>query len=335
MVEPLGEWGSLLSRGKIVALLVLSILILLIIVSIIKLTTVTSLPSIDPSSTTVVDTATWEIDRPSMILALRSLNQTNRTFADQDFTANVKLEVAEYLGDWSVNSAMVYIALQLEASGSASSPEYVNYTFHVNDMNSSTIVSGSNQDANCSVINQLTNWSGGRGNDTVIVLAANSTSCFVRRPIQWILYDKDSSIEHSMNVTVECIYKNRSSDKKVVFPMILRLLKDAGNDFSTAENISFGEYHRTLESVDWLDFFAMLLQKPMTINISVISPQDTQLNVTLFNPNHISVYQEISDTTFSFIHEVSVTGTWHIEVQLDIRGEHVDEGVYSIEVRMI
>jgi hypothetical protein len=324
--------GISVDRRKIVLVFALFILISLVTVSIIKLTTVTSLPSIGLFSTTVVNTAAWEIDRPGMLLDLESFNQIDRTFTDQDFTANVNLKVVRYQRDWSVNSAMVYIALHFEASGSVSRPEYVNYTFHVNDMNSHTIVSGSNEDVNCSVVDQLTNWGGGRGNDTFIVLAANSTSCFVARPIQWIFFDKDSSIPHSMNVTVECIYKSGSSDKKVVFPMILRLLKDAGSGFSDAENVSFGTYSRTVDNVDFSDFFAIELNSSERISVSITAPYDTFLAYTLFDPDHVSVQHEEFNSTSVFIYDVNATGTWYIEAEQVPVGGHRSEGLYVIAI---
>jgi hypothetical protein len=239
--------------------------------------------------------------------------------------------VVNYQRDWSVKSARVYIALHLEASGSVSRPEYVNYTSHVNDMNSSTIVSGSNGDVNCSVIDQLTNWSGRGGNDAYIILAANSTSCLVWRSILWIL-DKDTSIPHSMNVTVECIYKSGSSDKKVVFPMILRLLKDAGSGFSDAENVSFGTYSRTVDNVDFSDFFAIELNSSERISVSITPPYDTFLTYTLFDPDHVSVQHEEFNSTSVFIYDVNATGTWYIEAeQVPVQG-HLSEGLYIIAI---
>lgn len=324
-----------MSLRKTTILLVLCILIPLVIVSMIKVTTIarTQMPK------TVVDLAVWEIDRPSKILGIRNHNQIERIFVDEDFVVQLHVDIGVYekdalfLDPFYGNDGFC-LTLQIEAFGNVSFPEYVNCTFHVSDMNSSVKISDLRGDLNCSVMNRYSNWFGGPGNDTVIILAANSTSCLVSHPVEWIFYD-ENSMEHTLNVTVECVYRNGALDKKVIFPLMLRVLYDAGNDFSSAELLAFGEYTRTLDQIDISDFFAMQLEETMKINVSIVPPDDTLLNLTLFDPNHVPVYQEASGSAFSLIYEVNMTGIWNIEVQLCRFGGHIDEGTYSIEIRNV
>jgi len=221
------------------------------------------------------------------------------------------------------------MSLNIEASGKFTYPEFFNSTFHVNDANSSVEI-GIGEDYNCSVVSNT-----GSGTDASIVLVANGTTCSDSHMVKWIFYDQNHivrAMEHTLNVSVECIYKNKSVNEKVIFPMVFSVVPDAGNDFSTAESISFGTYNRTIDNVDFSDFFAIQLNSGQKIKVSVTAPYDTTIEYSLFDLNHATRQQEEVNSTSIFMYDVDATGTWYIEVQQVPFPGHFSEGQYSIAI---
>jgi hypothetical protein len=278
------------------------------------------------SKTTTLATASWEIDRPGSFFSFYNVGEVGGTFTYNDLTIHVGITPD------SIGADEVEMSLNIEADGNVVYPEFFNCTFHVNDANS-TIAVPYVEDHNCSVVSDTV--SGTVQQDRNFVLAANNTSCSDSRLVDWIFYDQSymvRAMEHTLNVSVECIYKNGSVNEKVIFPIVLTVVPDAGNGFSDAENISFGTYNRTIDNVDFCDFFAIRLNNSERINVSIKPPYDSYLAYTLFDPDRVSVQQGEFNSASVFMYDVNATGTWYIEVQQALVQGHINEGQYSIEI---
>jgi len=316
------------SKRKILLFFVLSIIVPMGILSMFKLSGFAN----QIISTTVVAGAQWEIDRPRAGLQFINANEVGNTFKDDDLTIHVAATPDRYaenaIGNPFYGGDGLLMSLDMEATTKSSYSELFNCTFHVNDANSSIIIADG-EDRNCSVVSHED--FGTVEQDANIMFAANGTSCSESRPFTWIFYDSNC-VEHTLNMTVECIYRNGAVEKKVIFPIVFSVILDAGNGFSDAENISFGTYNRTVDNVDFSDLFAIQLNRNQKIDVSITPPYDTFLEYSLFDPNHVTKQQEEVNSTAVFMFDVDATGTWYIEVQqLRVQG-HISEGQYSIAI---
>ena len=286
------------------------------------------------TKTTIMDTVSWEIDRPRSGVFFMNVDEVGNSFNYSDLVIHVGATPVSYaedaIGEPYNGADGIMLSMNLEAVAKSSYPELFNCTFHVNDANSSIAIGYYDfDDHNCSVVSQRVFGTVER--EANIVLAASGTSCSDTLTVAWIFYDQPY-IEHRLNVSVECIYKSGSANERVIFPMVFSVVPDAGNGFSDAENISFGTYNRTIGNIDVSDFFAIGLSSGQKINVSVTPPYDTSIEYSLFDPNHVIKQQEEVNSTSVFMFDVDATGTWYIEVQqLRVQG-HISEGQYSIAI---
>lgn len=286
-------------------------------------------------STTVVDAAAWEIDRPRAGFQFAGPGQVGNAFKDNDLAIQVGFTPTRYLenapGNPYYGGDAIVLSFNINAIAESSYLELVNCTFHVDDANSSVLIYNG-IDRNCSVVNNVDFGTVER--DANIVLAVDDKSCSDTREVDWIFYDQNS-VEHALNISVECVYRSGSLGKKVLFPIVFRVILDAGVGFSDAENISFGAYNRSIDNVDSIDVFAIRLNEGQKINVSVTPPSDTYIEYSLFGPDHVCLQRNDLNSTSVFTYEVKATGNWYIQVRQLYAPGHASEGVYTIGIMEI
>lgn len=171
--------------------------------------------------------------------------------------------------------------------------------------------------------------------EAYISATTTNSSSYLRVQPYWVFQDQNIK-GHQLKVVLEFTYRNTSIYRKIMLPILLEMVPDVGNTFDTAKNIAAGEYRGCLDSIDYIDIYAITLQEGRSIYITLEPPKDANYNLYLYNPKQDMVTNstQTGNTLETVISTTSRTGIYYIKVKHEWWIGHKSRGVYTLEIKV-
>jgi hypothetical protein len=271
------------------------------------------------------ETVTWEIERPSEMLDIHQVAEN--IYTNEEASLNLTVYVDGYdeqCGMYGGHDSLpmsVYVAAKV-GNGFVKN---VNIAFY-NDTQPSQVDlfewSELGQFENLSLIKYSHGWP----SEQYVKASANLTGInnpskvYFNAPTHWILRTANDK-SHHLTVTSEITYYNGTAYKRVVLPIMLRVIADAGNSFETARTISFGNHTAFIHwGDDPEDYYKIWLDTNQVINIQLSMPRPSAglcLDLYLYSPDGILVANSSSrkpDSIEQITYIINQSGNWYIQV---------------------
>jgi len=281
--------------------------------------------------TVTAEAVTWEIERPSEMLDIYQVAENLYTNWEAGFNLTV------YVDDYDEECGMYggYDCLPMNVSVAAKVGngfvKNVNITFY-NDTQPSQVrwanwyrLNGrlyyTGQFENLSVAD----YSQYRESEQYMKASTNlkgvnkPSAVHFNAPAHWILRTANAK-SHQITVASEITYYNGTAYKRVVLPIVLRVIADAGDSFETARTISFGNHTGFIHwGDDMEDYYRIWLDQNQVISIqlSMPEPRGLYLDLYLYSPDGTLVANSTSrkpDSIEQITYAVNPSGNWYIQV---------------------
>lgn len=277
------------------------------------------------------ETVTWEIERPSTTVGIYQVSENS--YRNNEASVNLSVYVDYYVeemmdyGDDDVLSINVSIAARVEQGFVQS----VNITFH-NDTQPSQVEwfgwSKWSNPYNWARLENLTlvdyeHWkpSGENVKATARMEGANhANNVYFNAPAHWIFRTQNDK-SHQIMIASEITYHNGTAYKKVVLPMLLKVIADAGNTLETARTIGFGNHTAHIHLIDDPeDYYKVWFDEGQTIRILLSIPEPGRglyLDLYLYDPNGNLTANSCSrkpNNIEQITYTINQSGYWFIRV---------------------
>jgi hypothetical protein len=150
-----------------------------------------------------------------------------------------------------------------------------------------------------------------------------SCPCSVSSHVFWGFTDGDEA--HEIEITFEILHFNGSAYRQVILPMQLRMWPDAGSDFESAKQISFGSYtgwFGTSSSPPWdndlEDYYKLWIEENTTIHVQMTHQINRDFDLYLYGPNEellASSCRPPPNTTEALAETIQISGWYYLQVR--------------------
>jgi hypothetical protein len=168
----------------------------------------------------------------------------------------------------------------------------------------------------------------------------NPKKCTLKNPAYWYFLDvNENDQDHWTNVTLETTYFNGTAYRKVLTPIQIGIMHDAGNGIDDANIIDIGPGTYTAfvgEGIpfpgfdDVCDYYKIFVEKGYMLNVTMKPPNNTDFNLYLYDPIKEGIVSSENSTRGaleSIQYAMSSAGYWYIQVKA------VDGcGIYTLEI---
>ena len=301
-----------------------------------RITGILQEPIAAPENITV-ETVSWQMDRPSRT-GVKFNERVENAYINKEASVSIGVHICTYHendpetpyeGKDGV-AFQVYVNTGLEPGFSA--------TFAVRfcpiDYNAVVFVSQQFLVSDNATVTRMKQISTDVEGAYVLAKATNS-SCHLSILVYWVF--KDQNVEdHQLKVVLEFTYRSRSVYKEVVLPIMLAMVRDIGDTFDTAKCVATGEYRGGIDSVDYIDMYAIEVQEGQTLKITMNPPEDANYDLYLYDPGKT----QIANSTLTgnkpelITHIAESTGTWYVKVKLTDWEGHINDGIYTLKVEV-
>ncbi|MDH5447801.1 MAG: PPC domain-containing protein, partial [Candidatus Bathyarchaeota archaeon] len=144
-------------------------------------------------------------------------------------------------------------------------------------------------------------------------------SIYFKASLTWKLKTANNE-SHQITVSSEITYYNGTAYRKVVLPIVLHVVADAGDCFETARTISFGNHTAFIEFIDDPeDWYMIWFEEGQSVSAMLImqEPRGLYLDLYLYNPDGTLVANSSSrepNGIEQITHTISQSGNWYIRV---------------------
>lgn len=277
------------------------------------------------------ETVTWEIERPSVLLAIHQVAEN--IYTNEEASLNLTVYVDGYdEEDWMYGSDDTFtLSVSVSAKVGNGFVKNVNITFY-NDTQPSQV-----EWVNWYELNGQAHYRGQFENLSVAdysqyreseqYMKASTNLEGVNKPsvvyfnsyLFWILRTANDK-SHQITVASEITYYNGTAYKRVVLPMMLRVIADAGDSFETARTISFGNHTGFIHwGDDPEDYYKIWLNQNQVVSmqLSMPEPRGLYLDLYLYSPDGSLVANSSSrkpDSIEQITYTLNQSGNWYIQV---------------------
>jgi len=270
------------------------------------------------------ETVTWEIERPSEMLDIHQVAEN--AYTNEEASLNLTIYVDDYdEEDWTYGSDDTFtLSVSVSAKVGNGFVKSVNITFY-NDTQLSQVAlfewSELGQFEDLSLIKYSHGWPSEQYVKASANLAGinNPSKIYFKAPTYWILRTANDK-SHQITVASEITYYNGTAYKRVVLPIILRVIADAGDSFETARTISFGNHTAFIRwGDDPEDYYKIWLDEDQVVSIqlSMPEPRGLYLDLYLYSPDGSLVANSSSrkpDSIEQITYTLNQSGNWYIQV---------------------
>jgi len=278
------------------------------------------------------EAVTWEIERPSEMLDIHQVAEN--IYTNEEASFNLTVYVDDYDENCQDYGGADFINMNVSVAAEVGNGfvKNVNITFY-NDTQPSQVrwanwyrLNGrlyyTGQFENLSVAD----YSQYRESEQYMKASTNleginkPSAVYFNAPIHWILRTENDK-SHQITVASEITYNNGTAYKRVVLPIMLRVIADAGDSFETARTISFGNH---TAFIDWgddpEDYYRIRLNKDQVISIQLSMPKPSAglyLDLYLYSPDGNLVANSTSrkpDSIEQITYTINQSGNWYVRV---------------------
>ena len=279
----------------------------------------------------------WQIDRPSNDVDL--IERVENTYTNDEVSLGIGVHIAEYeeneLGYIYEGGDGVELHVYVNATMNPAFAVSFAVKFYPIDYDASVWV---REDFQVKHNVTVTHMKGiGTNASEAYVSATVTDSPSHLRVITYWLFNDQNIKDHQLKVVLEFTYRNTSTYKKLVLPILLDMVRDVGNTFETAKYVKTGEYRGCLESVDYIDMYAVEIQEGQTLSVVMTPPEEADYDLYLYNQDEVEIDNstQTGTTPESIIYHANSTETLYIKVKLMYRPPHVGDGIYRLKVKML
>ncbi len=277
------------------------------------------------------ETVTWEIERPSEMPDIHQVAEN--AYTNEEASLNLTIYVGGYIEemmDYGDND-FLYMNVSVAAEVGNGFVKNVNITFY-NDTQPSQVrwanwyrLNGrlhyTGQFENLSVAD----YSQYRESEQYMKASTNleginkPSAVYFNAPAHWILRTANDK-SHQITVASEITYYNGTAYKKVVLPIVLRVIADAGDSFETARTISFGNHTGFIHwGDDPEDYYKIWLDEDQVVSmqLSMPEPRGLYLDLYFYSPDGSLVVNSSSrkpDSIEQITYTINQSGNWYIQV---------------------
>jgi len=276
------------------------------------------------------ETVTWEIERPPEMIDIHQVAEN--TYTNQEASLNLTVYVHGYdEEDWTYGSDDTFtLSVSVSAKVGNGFVKNVNITFY-GDAQPSRVrwslwskwnkFSFWGQFENLSLVDYK-HWKSSDENVKAFAYidgVNQPRSIYFKAPVHWVLKTANNK-SHQITVASEITYYNGTAYKRVVLPMMLRVIADAGDSFETARTISFGNHTAFIcWGDDPEDYYKIWLDEDQTVSmqLSMPEPRGLCLDLYLYSPDGNLVANSSSrkpDSIEQLTYTINQSGNWYIQV---------------------
>jgi len=279
-----------------------------------------------------VETVTWEIERPSEMLGIHQIAEN--IYTNEEASLNLTIYLDDYDEECGMYGGYDSLAMNVSVAAEVGNGfvKNVNITFY-NDTQPSQVrwadwyrLNGrlhyTGQFENLSVAD----YSQYRESEQYMKASTNleginkPSAVYFNTPMHWILRTANDK-SHQITVASEITYNNGTAYKRVVLPIVLRVIADADDSFETARTISFGNHTAFIHwGDDPEDYYRIWLDQNQVINIQLSMPEPPSglyLDLYLYSPDGSLVANSTSrkpDSIEQITYTINQSGNWYIRV---------------------
>ncbi len=292
----------------------------------------------EPPTLVTVNTepTSWEIDRPKMAIMVDDL--VEKTFTNEEVSLKMGLHSLYWTED---HFDLMYLGrdgLEMTAFADADMKPgfqaslYIRFCPAGNDSFVCVREDEICQTRKNITVTRVKSIGTSQSEASVQVKATNRTMYFSNMA-HWI-FQNDNPEDHQLKIVFEFTYLNASIYKKVAIPMMLTILKDAGDTFEDSRQMQAGEYLRSLDNIDNIDMYNITVQEGQTLTVTLTPPEDANYDLYIYNSNRETVANSTKDQNAQeFIAYTGMaTQTYFVKVIQAPWLGHWSEGPYKLKI---
>jgi len=273
----------------------------------------------------VAETVAWEIERPSELLSVNQV--TENIYENEEAFSNLTVHIYNYCEeDWEYGSCdTLGMGVSVDANVEAGFVENVNVTFY-DDIQPSKVYWFELEERGWFDNLSVVDYSHCRASEehveaSVYMNGVNQPRhTHFKASLTWKLKTANNE-SHQITVSSEITYYNGTAYRKVVLPIFLRVIADAGGSFETARTIGFGSHTAFIHIIDDPeDWYRMWFDVGQTVSIQLSIQEPSQglyLDLYLYNPDGTLVANSSSrepNNIEQITHTINQSGNWYIRV---------------------
>ena len=287
--------------------------------------------------TITAETVHWQMDRPSKN-GIIFYERAENTYTNDETSVGLGVQIWQYRENipvWPYNYGDgVELGVYVNATMNPAFAVSFAVKFYPIDQDASVWVREDFQVKHNVTVTHMKGI-GTNASEAYILATATDSPSHLRVITHWVFNDQNIR-DHQLKVVLEFTYQNTLIFKKVILPILLEMVRDIGDTFDSAKNVAAGEYRGCLESVDYVDMYAITVQEGQTLSVTMIPPEDANYNLYLYNHNKVEVANSTlaGNTPESITYSAETAGTYYIKVRyIDWEG-HKNNGIYTLKIEM-
>ena len=320
-------------KGKVFFLVLLSIVVPVSLLVSFRLSGILYEPP-TISETKILGTVNWSLERPSAVIDIG--DNLENFYSDNEISSQCLIFITDYVEHAGHYGGNDYVAMIVNVTVTTLKGHIEAFfiTFVENYEKSRIDLFEFPQVSKLENL-KITNYEEWKSDPlkAFIELAGvdNPRSTSFSTPVYWVLYGSQDQ-HHQMNLTMEIIYFNGTTYKKLVQPFKLEIGPDNNNSFETATEIAlnktYSKFYLSMQDVD--DYYKVYVKENSTIILYVegISFPKPAFYVYLYNPEkELKVGSSKWDYSHTIVYTVDLTGYWYIHIQV-----YENYGFYNLTI---
>lgn len=321
------------SKGKLVSLTLVAIILPISLLATFKLTGILQEPQ-EPETITQ-NTVYWSMEKPSALVTVGQ--EFKNEYSTDEISTEIGVHVQEY---WENGSTLPFggrdgVSFETSANISVHKGFGASLTieFDVAEGNSDIYV-GKHlflQPYNVSIDRIGSNY-----DEAYLEARIFGSPSSIQVQSHWA-FNNDAPEDQTLNATLEVLYFNGISYRKVILPMQLHMWADAGDNFESAKQISLGNYTGFVGtglgppwSDDLEDYYKLWVEQGTTIRVQMTHQTNINFDLYLYGPDEgllASSSLPKPNTTEVVTQMIEVSGWYYVRVKAVL-----GFGIYTLEI---